>query len=208
MKNQKIILLRHGESIGNVWRDAFIKYSDEFHTLTPLGLSQASLASSSLSRVFTDNPVKVYCSPFTRTIQTLDQIKKSKMLNIKKTILDSNLMEQNWGKFEDMEEYHVAFRGYKGDRRDYAFHRGGESGLNAYKRAENFIETLLNDKSKCILVVSHGVLIRFIVSIIKDVPYEEINTLRIIDNCEFITVERNGDYLEIKADMVWKGKAD
>jgi len=69
-KAKNIIVLRHGQSEGNIDKSVYDRIPDYRIQLTQKGREQAAKAAEHLAREFGERPVGVYVSPFTRTIQT------------------------------------------------------------------------------------------------------------------------------------------
>ena len=98
-----IVLLRHGQSVGNLIDQQLIKddatdfpldllsRGDAEWPLTDLGLQQAERAGSYLRSAFPGGFDHIFCSPFIRSQQTLAA------LQIGKGLLEPRIKEQNWG---------------------------------------------------------------------------------------------------------------
>ena len=186
---RRILLIRHGESLGNIDERAYGKTADWQIPLTKRGREQARIAgkkvashiiqsaqSSSNSNIKDDNNIFFYVSPYLRTRQTLreilSEIPKEKILGIRE---DPRISEQQFGNFQS----HHTMQDNKATRVDfgrfyYRFPEGGESGFDVYNRVSGFIGTLKRDSSEyydndakeeedystTICIVTHGLSLR------------------------------------------------
>jgi broad specificity phosphatase PhoE len=73
---KRIILLRHGESLGNVNEAAYSEIPDWKIPLTELGKKQAHQVGKELHELCSGESVYVYVSPYHRTMQTWQIIKQ------------------------------------------------------------------------------------------------------------------------------------
>jgi broad specificity phosphatase PhoE len=73
---KRIILLRHGESLGNVNEAAYSEIPDWKIPLTELGKKQAHQVGKELNELCSGESVYVYVSPYHRTMQTWQIIKQ------------------------------------------------------------------------------------------------------------------------------------
>ena len=76
MKPKRIILIRHGESEGNVSRTVYHEKPDYALELSEEGVVQAVKASVELRAVVKEESVFFYISPFWRTRSTFEHIAK------------------------------------------------------------------------------------------------------------------------------------
>lgn len=74
---KRIILLRHGESIGNKNEEAYESTPDHHISLTSKGKQQAHELGFRLRVLIEKEPILIYCSPYLRTKQTLYYIMRS-----------------------------------------------------------------------------------------------------------------------------------
>lgn len=166
---RRIILIRHGESLGNADETAYERIPDWKVPLTERGIAQARDAGAKIKELIGDKPLSIYCSPYLRTKQTLAEI----MYSIDNNYLISareepRLTEQQFGNFQTSD-----MKDSKNDRnrfgRFYYRFPNGESGLEVYNRLSSFISTLFRDWQKDnlkqqddynVLLVTHGLLCR------------------------------------------------
>ena len=71
---RRIILIRHGESQGNIDDAIYETVPDHALTLTALGIEQATEAGRQLRAYLQDEPVTLYASPYVRTRQTVEAL--------------------------------------------------------------------------------------------------------------------------------------
>ncbi len=74
MKPKKIVLIRHGESLGNVDGSIYESTPDYAVDLTDKGKEQALLAGQTLKKIL-PGTTRFYVSPFYRTRRTYDNLK-------------------------------------------------------------------------------------------------------------------------------------
>jgi broad specificity phosphatase PhoE len=208
----KIILLRHGLSLGNVDPQAYVDYSDDKIPLIDVGVTQAKEAGTILdSTLSNDVSLDVYCSPYLRTVQTLEGATSTINRTVNFVKHDSRLREQHWGDFDTIDEQNVALTGYSRDPMFYRYPNNGESGLEAQDRLASFVDSIKaniyrDDKTDPydILVVSHGMSIRLMVGHIMGWTASEIASKRYPRNCEPLILEQtkpNSVDYEIKVDL-------
>ena len=68
----RIALIRHGESEANLDKSIFERVPDHAIPLTQHGRDQSAAAGLRLRELFENEPVRVYVSPYLRTLQTLE----------------------------------------------------------------------------------------------------------------------------------------
>ena len=157
------LVMRHGESESNVKNNMHGVVSsrvDSADHLTQKGKEQVERAAEHLQRLFTDKGRKidlVFASPFVRTKETLEILKKFLSIDSSQIHFDARLGEINAGDFEGKpwDEYRRMFKDEK-ERFEKAIH-GGESLLDVKRRMGDFIyeiEEKYQDKN--ILIISHA----------------------------------------------------
>jgi len=159
----RIVLLRHGESEANVDQTVFERVPDHTIPLTVAGREQAVAAGKELRVQFEEQPVRVYVSPYRRTLQTLDALGLDDL--VETTREEPRLREQDWANFQDSQE--IARQRKLRDDYGHFFYRftDGESGAYVYDRVSTFLETLHRDwdaknSPRNVLIVSHGLTMR------------------------------------------------
>ena len=174
----RIILVRHGESLGNVDESAYATTADWKIPITEKGREQARMAGKSIANQLGEKgKIFFYFSPYLRTRQTLREI----LREIDKECIvgmreEPRIAEQQFGNFQGS-----SMRDHKATRCDFGryFYRfpNGESGFDVYNRVSGFIGTMHRDAvraSECslmgnpkslddgmtICIVTHGLALR------------------------------------------------
>ena len=163
---KKMILIRHGESNGNVMKK-FSGFQDV--ELTEKGIWQAKRLAQRLKKLKVD---KVYCSDLKRAHHTAEIVFKNRRIDI---ISRSNLKEMNFGIWEGCTFEEVKSKFGYGDEFNYWMENinvaesipQGESLLKLNKRVMNELDRILKihktiEKDETIAIVCHGGTIRVI----------------------------------------------
>lgn len=153
---RRIVLVRHGQSEGNVDESAYTRVPDPLIGLTPKGHRQAEDCGRRLHRLLSsghgddddddDWKVYFYVSPYRRTLETLRGVGRAfdarRIAGVRE---EPRIREQDFGNFQDREKMRVE----KETRRRYGrfFYRfpDGESAADVYDRITGFRETLRAD---------------------------------------------------------------
>jgi broad specificity phosphatase PhoE len=165
MKPKRIILVRHGESQGNIDPDHYESTPDFALHLTDEGRLQARQAGDQISDLIEKESVRSYVSPWYRTRQTYEGIASVLGDSVSCMLEDPRIREQEWGHLRAAEEMRelaterIAFSPF------YYRLPDGESGADVYDRVSTFLETLHRDFSKPdfpdnVLIVTHGMTLR------------------------------------------------
>lgn len=176
---RRIILVRHGESEGNVDESVYTRIPDPKISLTEKGKAQAEECGNRIKRMIEKDcdqhwQVYFYVSPYRRTLETLQNLarpfERSRIAGFRE---EPRIREQDFGNFQNRERMRVekALRQLYG-RFFYRF-PDGESAADVYDRITGFRETLRTDinigryqppgKKKTdmnLVVVSHGLTLR------------------------------------------------
>jgi broad specificity phosphatase PhoE len=157
------VLIRHGESQGNVDDTIYERVPDHALELTGRGRQQAREAGEQIRVLFGDERVQAFVSPYTRTRQTFQLLGLAPDRTRAKE--EPRLREQDWGNYQDAED--VQRQRKARDAYGHFFYRfaQGESGADVYDRVGAFLETLYRafDKSDFppnVLMVTHGLTMR------------------------------------------------
>ncbi|KAG9455252.1 hypothetical protein H6P81_008156 [Aristolochia fimbriata] len=176
---RRIILVRHGQSQGNVDESLYTRVPDPEIELTEKGWRQAEESGRRIrDMIEADNVddwrVYFYVSPYKRTLQTLRGLGKAfgrdRIVGVRE---EPRLREQDFGNFQDREKMRIE----KNIRLRYGrfFYRfpDGESAADVYDRITGFRETLRADidigrfqppgrrsKDMNLIIVSHGLTLR------------------------------------------------
>ncbi|KAK9292976.1 hypothetical protein L1049_020958 [Liquidambar formosana] len=201
---KRIILVRHGESQGNLDGSAYTTTPDNKIPLTQLGKAQAKLAGEKIRRVISgddhNNPnwkVCFYVSPYERTRSTLREIgrsfSKKRVLGVRE---ECRVREQDFGNFQVKER----MKAIKETRERFGrfFYRfpEGESAADVYDRVSSFLESLWRDidmnrlhhdpaHDLNLIIVSHGLTSRVFLTKWFKWTVEQFEHLNNLGNCEF-----------------------
>jgi broad specificity phosphatase PhoE len=161
---RRIILIRHGESQGNIDDAIYETVPDHALTLTAKGRREASEAGTWLRAYLRDEPVTLYCSPYIRTRQTAELLGLG--VPSEEMRIEPRLREQDWANFQDPDD--IAEQ--KRQRNDYGhfYYRftHGESGSDVYDRVSTFLESLWRSfvgpgtAEQNLVIVTHGLTMR------------------------------------------------
>ncbi|MFI2424215.1 histidine phosphatase family protein [Streptomyces sp. NPDC018955] len=160
---RRIVLVRHGESTGNVDDSVYEREPDHALALTERGTLQAAETGERLRELFGREHVSVYVSPYRRTHQTLSAFRLDpERIRVRE---EPRLREQDWGNWQDREDVRLQ-KAYR-DAYGHFFYRfaQGESGADVYDRVGGFLESLFRsfeapDHPPNVLIVTHGLAMR------------------------------------------------
>ena len=193
-----LILVRHGES---EWNRAGRIQGQVNSPLTDLGISQARAISDYLSGIFLNQELEIYSSPLKRAIQTAEIIAKgidhlSSEVIIEERLNDFNLGEisgtYGWDKVAEIFPEQAQLRLQDPMR----FHpSGGESGAKFEASLRSLMEEMKGDDTTKLLV-SHGIVNKFIRGIYKNISGKEMINLGESQNTIYCL--EHGDETEIK----------
>ncbi|WP_030204473.1 histidine phosphatase family protein [Streptomyces sp. NRRL S-87] len=160
---RRIVLLRHGESVGNIDDTVYEREPDHALALTALGRAQAVEAGARLRETFGDEGVSAYVSPYRRTLETFRGLRLDPgRVRVRE---EPRLREQDWGNWQEREDVRLQ-KAYR-DAYGHFFYRfaQGESGADVYDRVGAFLESLYRsfeapDHPPNVLLVTHGLTMR------------------------------------------------
>ncbi|KAJ7570731.1 hypothetical protein O6H91_01G133300 [Diphasiastrum complanatum] len=205
---RRIILIRHGQSEGNVDESAYTRIPDAKIALTETGWRQAVHCGRRIRKLIDDDcvddwQVYFYVSPYKRTLQTLRGIgmafEPQRIAGVRE---EPRVREQDFGNFQDREKMRVE----KAVRLRYGrfFYRfpNGESAADVYDRITGFRETLRADidvgrfqppgsrsKNVNLVLVSHGVTLRVFLMRWYKWTVEQFESLANLPNTGMIVME-------------------
>ena len=172
----KLYIIRHGQTEWNIqkrlqgWNNS---------DLTQKGIDDAAKLAERLKDIdFTH----IYSSNQKRAVETAKILRKDRDIDIVE--LDG-LKEIGFGKWEGMEmddllnKYKDEFDIFLNKPHLYEARLDGESYQDIFKRVESSLEAILKTGGRNILMVSHGVTIKILTAVIKEIPIEEIYTIGI-----------------------------
>jgi len=201
-----LILVRHGES---EWNRAGRIQGQVNSPLTDLGINQAKAIRDYLSGIFLNQELEIYTSPLDRAIQTAEIIAQGIDHPNSKIIIEERLNDFclgeisgtfGWDKVAEIFPEQAQLRLQDPMR----FHpSGGESGAEFEARLRSLLEDLMDDGTLK-LMVSHGIVNKFIRGILKNLSGKEIIDLGESQN----TIYRleQGEEKEIKIPPSNRGK--
>jgi broad specificity phosphatase PhoE len=196
MKPNRILLIRHGESQGNIDINQYQTVPDYALSLTPKGIEQSKEAGDKIKEIIGSESVHVYLSPYIRTRQTFQHLKTSIETNIKKVVEDPRIREQDWGHLRHPNENEEIRRQRDGFSTFYYRIPDGESGADVYDRVSTFLETLHRDFNKKeypqnALIITHGLTLRLFLMRWLHWTVEEFEILRNPRNCQVVVMQKN-----------------
>ncbi|XP_027361043.1 phosphoglycerate mutase-like protein AT74H [Abrus precatorius] len=176
---RRIILVRHGESQGNVDESVYTRIPDPKIALTDKGKAQAEECGHRIKKMIEKDgdenwQIYFYVSPYRRTLETLQSLarpfERSRIAGFRE---EPRIREQDFGNFQNREKMRVE----KALRKLYGrfFYRfpDGESAADVYDRITGFRETLRTDinigryqapgkrrTEMNLVIVSHGLTLR------------------------------------------------
>lgn len=210
-KNIRILLVRHGESMGNVDLTLYRRLPDHRIPLSPKGEEQAIEAGKAIRRFYEDKQpehIRLWTSPYMRTRQTADGILAGAGEGlITDTREHINLCEQQFGAFDGIPEDELparfpdAWARYKlleeHEGRFWARYPEGESRFDVAVRVHEAFGTFHRDHERHgvsdIIVVCHGVTLRAFVMQWLHLPYEWFERERNPRNCGIRLIEGGED---------------
>ena len=165
MKPKRIILIRHGESEGNVDRLVYGEKPDYALLLTPKGTEQAAKAGIRLRELVKDEHLLFYVSPLFRTRLTFLEIAKNFPTSQYNWQEEPRLREQEWGHLRTLEQSRAVDKERDAYGTFYFRIPDGESAADVYDRVSDFFNTLFRDFEKPgfppnAVMITHGMSIR------------------------------------------------
>ncbi|KAJ4837072.1 hypothetical protein Tsubulata_008449 [Turnera subulata] len=208
---RRIILIRHGQSEGNVDEAVYTRVADPKIPLTDKGRAQAKECGKKMREMIErdgadDWKVYFYVSPYRRTRETLQNLaqafERSRIAGMRE---EPRLREQDFGNFQDREKMRVekVFRQLYG-RFFYRF-PNGESAADVYDRitAKGFRETLRADidigrfqppgersQNMNVVIVSHGLTLRVFLMRWYKWTVQQFEGLHNFNNAGMIVMEK------------------
>lgn len=182
-------LIRHGESEANTGNMNPTKVKDAAIPLSHKGIEQATHAGALIGKEFLPDAL-IYCSPYTRTRQTLQHI-----------ITGSGTDPDSIKIYEDprLREIDVGYGDSEAQLEKRKIHgwfyyrfEGGESPADCYDRTSAFLESLMRQVKRSskqnILIVCHGMTLRCFVTRFLHLTVEQFEDMHNPNNCEIVTI--------------------
>ncbi|XWS48899.1 hypothetical protein CRYUN_Cryun13aG0116400 [Craigia yunnanensis] len=206
---RRLILVRHGESEGNVDESVYTRVADPKIALTEKGKTEAEECGWVIREMIekdgaADWKVYFYVSPYKRTLETLQHLgrafERSRIAGLRE---EPRIREQDFGNFQDREKMRVD----KALRLRYGrfFYRfpNGESAADVYDRITGFRETLRADidigrfqppgeqsPNMNLIIVSHGLALRVFLMRWYKWTVEQFERLNNMGNGNIIVMEK------------------
>lgn len=198
MKPDRIFIVRHGQSIGNVDREVYKDIPDYSLHLTDTGKEQAIAVGKKIYSIIGDAPVHYYVSPFWRTRQTYLGIRKN-IPSVKATFYeDPRIREQEWNQKLSSREGYRTNEELERDNYGHFYYRfnGGESCADVFDRVSDFLGTMFRDFEKKkfpknVIIVTHGMTMRLILMRWFHSSVEEFETWGNPSNCDYFLLEKD-----------------
>ena len=201
MKPNRIFIVRHGQSVGNVSKEVYKDTPDYALQLTDKGREQALEVGKKLKEIIgPEQSVQFYGSSFWRTRQTYAGIRKSFPIHdpdLYKYYETPLLREQGWGQnMESREGYKDKIEEYRDSYGHfyYCFRDGGESCANVFDRVSDFMNTMHRDFKKKdfprnVVIVTHGMTMRLFIMRWLHSSVEEFESWGNPQNCGYFLLE-------------------
>jgi len=182
----KIYITRHGET---EWNKEGRMQGWKNSNLTEDGIRNAIRLGNRLKDI---DFASIYCSTLGRALDTAKYIRGDKDTKIVKV---DSLKEMGFGKWEGMEYDRIKelypIEHFNFWNRPHLYNPiEGESFEQLFNRVENILKEIINNKEgEDILIVSHGVTIKALYSIIKKFPLEDLWHPPFMENNSLTIVE-------------------
>ncbi|PKU85458.1 phosphoglycerate mutase-like protein AT74 [Dendrobium catenatum] len=211
---KRIVLVRHGESQGNLDMSAYTTTPDYKIPLTPLGIEQARAAGEGIFGVVSDGgmatnwKVHFYVSPYVRTRATLMEIgrafPKKRIIGARE---ECRVREQDFGNFQVEDRMKVVKETRQRFGRFFFRFPEGESAADVFDRVSSFMESLWRDidmrrldqgedTETNLVIISHGLTSRVFLMKWFKWTVDQFERLNNFGNCEFRVMQLGpgGDY--------------
>jgi broad specificity phosphatase PhoE len=198
MKPKRIILIRHGESEGNVERLIYKSKPDYALALSQQGIVQAKAAGAELKKIIAEESAFFYVSPFWRTRETFENIALAFDREQISWTEEPRIREQEWGHLRSPEEGHLIEKDRDAYGTFYFRIPDGESAADVYDRVSDFFGTLHRDFEKDnfpenVVIITHGMAIRLFLMRWFHWTVEAFEVLANPKNGEIVVMEKKDD---------------
>ena len=170
---RRIVLVRHGESTGNVDESEYTRTPDSQIPLTSLGRAQATSTGEALREMFEADGVDDYelffhISPYRRSKETAVGIARAfdpnRLAGVRE---EPQLREQDFGNFQDLKAKQQEKRERQSFGRFFYRFPNGESGADVFDRITMFEDHLVRDidagrfsENTNLVLCTHGLTLR------------------------------------------------
>ena len=187
---KKLYLIRHGRSLGNIYKSVYKEIRDYSIPLADIGWDQATQAGIDLNELIkNENSLRIVHSPWKRAKDTAITISQN-LTHIFPISEDPLIYEQSirhsYNEMKNGEDYENEERSAYGE---YWYKVGtSESIADCYKRARQFYNDLKNNyyEEDTLVIVAHGVFIQMLIAVIDRLSVDEILEIDHPRNCEII----------------------
>ncbi len=197
-KVSKLLLVRHGQSEWN----SIGKLQGQYDSpLTELGREQAGAIANELTSLCSGQNIKIYSSPLSRAHETATIAAQALGLKQSDVQIDQRLNDYNLGQFSGKFGWRVLQEDYP----DLEYLRlnkplefqppDGELGINFEARLRDFIISL-PDNDTTTLIVSHGVVNKYIRSILRKLTGDQVIALSEGQDTIYQLDKVSDDYIE------------
>ncbi|KAL3902491.1 MAG: hypothetical protein SGILL_010804, partial [Bacillariaceae sp.] len=217
---KRLILIRHGESMGNQDETAYASIADWRIPLTRRGERQSMRASKQLDELLAGEKLFTYYSPYKRARETwdiiADYLENSGQVELVGAREEPRISEQQFGNYQNPHKVRTAKAERKSFGRFYFRFPNGESGLDVYNRISSFLGTLSRDirqldemqswvdsfmepmdiadrdplKNTNILIVCHGLTLRLLLMRKFQLSVEEFENSYNSQNAKLVILDR------------------
>ena len=197
MNPETIILIRHGQSLGNV--DGVIYKNTPNHRvpLTQKGIEQSIQSGKDLGKIIGNGKLQIYSSPYLRTRDTLNKIVSEIPCSIETMIReDPRIREHERPHYYEPDQFVLMEKERDRFGKFYYRNKGGESGADVYDRISCFIESLhrefnYNDFPENVLIVTHGLALRIFLMSWFQWSVEFFDKLPDPGNCQYVVLRHH-----------------
>jgi broad specificity phosphatase PhoE len=198
MKPKRILIARHGESVGNIDKGVYARHPDYALPLTRRGRKQAKQLGTEVRQLIGAEKVHFFVSPWHRTRETFMGAVSALDRNQWTATEDPRLREQEWGHLRNaeatkiLEQERDAYGTF-----DYRFN-DGESCADVYNRCSGLLETVYRDFRKdtfppnCAFI-GHGLTNRILVTRWLHRTPEQFEQISNPKNCELWVMDLQPD---------------
>ncbi|GAB5364619.1 hypothetical protein AAMO2058_000985300 [Amorphochlora amoebiformis] len=207
---KRIILIRHGESVGNVNKNLYATVPDNRMELSKEGKSQAVRCAQKLKEIVGDESVIYYVSPYLRTRMTQQILAEWVGGTNPPCIVEPRIREQDFGNFQNPRRMKQSMKERADFGRFYYRFTNGESGADVYDRMSSFFNTLFRHVDTAnrarydnYIIVSHGLTMRLFVMRYLKWSVHQFEQVHNPENCEIWVMSRrpgSGRY-ELQTDI-------
>jgi broad specificity phosphatase PhoE len=195
VKPNRIILVRHGQSEGNVDKRIYATKPDWTIELTSLGWQQADACGKEIKRILGNENAFWYYSPYFRTRQTYMGIRRYFSAPYEE-YSDLRIREQDWGNLRNGDLDYNAIEEERDGYGHLFYHLPGESCASVFDRVGGFLETMHRDFEKRTfpqnaIIVSHGMTNRVFLMRWFHFSIERFEELANPSNCGLYVLELN-----------------